>query len=466
MPSPRVLCAGLLSVILLASVPAAIPADKEKAGKPPAADPVSYYKQIRPILQAQCQGCHQPAKAQGGYVMTDFARLLAAGDSGKTAVVPGKPADSELIRQVTTKDGKAAMPKKDKPLHASDVELLARWIAQGAKDDTPANARVHFDEAHPPIYTQPPVITGLDYSPDGKLLAVAGFHEVLLTDPVEGKLVGRLIGLSERIQGVKFSPDGKRLAVAGGNPGRLGELQVWDVARKKLLLSKVVGFDTLYGASWSPDGNLLAVGCPDNNVRAFDAATGEQKVQQGAHSDWALDTVFSKDGSHLISVGRDMTAKLTEMATGRFIDNITSITPGALKGGIQTVDRHPDRDEIVTGGSDGTPKVYRIYRQTARQIGDDANLIQKLPAMTGRVFSVAVSHDGFRIAAGSALDNKGQVFIYPYPVPRDAKITNRIKAIESKREKQRTRAEKAELERLRTALGTDVVRHEVPTGCV
>ena len=33
---------------------------------------VSYYKQIRPILQAHCQGCHQPAKAKGGYVMTDF----------------------------------------------------------------------------------------------------------------------------------------------------------------------------------------------------------------------------------------------------------------------------------------------------------------------------------------------------------------------------------------------------------
>ncbi|HEY4408323.1 MAG TPA: alpha-amylase family glycosyl hydrolase, partial [Acidimicrobiia bacterium] len=36
-----------------------------------------YYKQIRPIFQAQCQGCHQPSKAGGGYVMTAFDRLLA-----------------------------------------------------------------------------------------------------------------------------------------------------------------------------------------------------------------------------------------------------------------------------------------------------------------------------------------------------------------------------------------------------
>ncbi len=85
---------------------------------------------------------------------------------------------------------------------------------------------------------------------------------------------------------------------------------------------------------------------------------------QGAHDDWVLDTVFSADGSHLISVSRDMTAKLTEVATQRFVDNITSITPGALKGGITVVARHPSRDEIVIGGADGVPKVYRMFRQT------------------------------------------------------------------------------------------------------
>jgi WD40 repeat protein len=96
----------------------------------------------------------------------------------------------------------------------------------------------------------------------------------------------------------------------------------------------------------------------------------------GSHSDWALDTAFSADGSHVVSVGRDMTVKLTEVATQRFIDNVTSITPGALKGGVQTVARHPTRDEIIVGGADGVPKVYRIFRLTKRVIGDDANLIR------------------------------------------------------------------------------------------
>ncbi len=448
--------------LVLAAVIAFAVSSAGRTDAPKKADePVSYYKQIRPIFQANCQGCHQPAKASGGYVMTDVARLLGKGDSEEPGVVPGKPGDSELIRQITAKDGKPEMPKKGKPLHETEVELIARWIAQGAKDDTPANARARYDQKHPPVYTRLPVVAALDFSRDGKLLAVAGFHEVVLTDPDQGTIVARLVGLSERVQSVRFSPDGELLAVAGGNPGRMGEIQLWDVANRKLVLSRPVGADTLYGVSWSPDGKMVAVGCPDNTVRAFGAETGEQVLQQGAHSDWVLGTAFSKDGSHLVSVGRDMTAKLTEVATQRFVDNITSITPGALKGGIQAVAPHPSRDEVVVGGADGTPKVYRLYRESARRIGDDANLIRKFPELRGRVFGVAVSRDGTRVAAASALDGTGQVFIGPYGDP-DPKTAARIKVLESKVEKQRTPQEKAELDRLRAAHTGEGVKAEIP----
>ena len=45
--------------------------------------------------------------------------------------------------------------------------------------------------------------------------------------------MARLVGLSERIQSLAFSPDGKYLAVTGGSPGRFGEVQVWDVAKRQ-----------------------------------------------------------------------------------------------------------------------------------------------------------------------------------------------------------------------------------------
>ena len=406
---------------------------------------ISYYEEIRPILQAHCQGCHQPAKSAsaGKYVMTSFDLVMKAGESESAPVVPGKPDESYLVQLITPENGQAEMPKGKKPLSGAEIDLIRRWIAEGAKNDTPANAQVQFDAEHPPTYALPPVVTSIDYSPDGKLIAVAGYHEVLIHNADGSGIVARLIGLSERIESVRFSPDGTRVAIAGGNPGRMGEIQVWNVAEKKLLLSHSVTYDTLYGASWSPDGTRIAFGCSDNTLRAINAETGEQVLFNGAHSDWPLDTVWNPSGDHVISVGRDMTAKLTEVSTQRFIDNVTSITPGALKGGIATVDTHPTRDEIIVGGADGAPKLFRIFRITNRVIGDNANLIRELEPLRGRVFGVDYSADGKRAVAGSSLDSKGDIIVYNTDIDTDAPAD--IKAILAKRVMQQSDAEKQKL---------------------
>ncbi|MHB0956334.1 MAG: DUF1549 domain-containing protein [Pirellulaceae bacterium] len=414
--------------------------------------PASYYRQVLPILQANCQGCHQSAKANGGYVMTSFDKLVRGGESEMAGIVPGKPDESYLLELITPEDGQAEMPFGRPPLSSEAIALIRQWIAEGAHNDSPATTQA-FDAQHPPSYASLPVITAIDYSPDGQYLAVAGFHEVLLHKFDGSEIVARLVGISERIQSVAFSPDGKQLAVAGGLPARSGELQVWNVgmpadgtsrATPSLAFSIPITGDTVYGGSWSPDGQLIALGCADNSVRAFDAESGQQVLFQGAHSDWVLDTAFSVDGSHLISVGRDMAAKLIDVGTERFVDNITSITPGALKGGILSVARHPARDEIVIGGADGIPKVYRIFRQTERRIGDDANLIRRLPALTGRIFAVAVSTDGRRIASGSSLDGRGQVAIDSYEF--DTSLPEDIKQISSKVVTERSADENRRLE--------------------
>ena len=166
--------------------------------------------------------------------MTEFARLLSGGESGDKAIIAGKPDASPLFQAITPKDGEADMPKDKAPLKPDDLALVGQWIAEGAMDDTPKNAVQRYDEEHPPIYQRPPVVTSLDYSPDGKLLAVAGFHEVLLNAADGSGIVARLVGLSERIESVRFSPDGKFLAVAGGLPARMGEVQIWNVEKRKL----------------------------------------------------------------------------------------------------------------------------------------------------------------------------------------------------------------------------------------
>ena len=403
----------------------------EEISKESGPRPVSYWNDIRPLMQASCQGCHQPAKAKGDYILTDVKRLILGGESGDAAVIPGSPEKSYLLEQITPdSDGKAEMPPRDKALHETEIAIIRRWIAEGAVDDTPENAFQKYDMENPPVYADAPIVTSMDYSPDGSLLAIAGFHEVILQDAFEGGTVARLVGLSERIESVAFSPDGSMLAVTGGLPGRMGEVQVWDVAKRTLKISVPVTYDTIYGAAWSPDNTLISFGCSDNTLRAIRVTDGKQVLLMGGHNDWVLDSVFSRDGKQVISVGRDMTAKHTEVETERLIDNLTSITPGALKGGIAAVAGHPLKDEVLVGGSDGQPQVFRLKRQTARKIGDNANVVRKFPQMPGRIWDVSFDAKGKHAAAVSSLDGDGTVTIFN--ADYDSSIPDDIKKIFNK----------------------------------
>src|SRR5262249_54879694 len=112
------------------------------------------------------------------------------------------------------------------------------------------------------------------------------------------------------------------------------------------------------------------------------------------------------------------------------VDNVTSITPGALKGGLQAVARRPQAkrttvkaidgdkttdkvyDEVVCGGADGVPRLYQLHRTKQRQIGDDFNRLREYAKMPGRIYTLAFNKDGSRFAAGSSLDGTGEVRVY------------------------------------------------------
>ncbi|TWT73307.1 Planctomycete cytochrome C [Allorhodopirellula solitaria] len=384
---------------------------------------VSYQQDILPLLRSKCFGCHQGAKQLGEYRMTEFDALVGGGESGEPAIVPGDAEASYLYAQIISDGGVAAMPKSPQtPLVPSEVELIGRWINQGAINDSESPSGPRYTPENPPQYRGSPTVPAIDLSADQSTLAVAGYHEILLLDPESRDVCHRLIGISPRINSVAFSHDSSRIAAAGGTPGEMGELQVWDARTGELQLSKSVTYDTLTGLSWSPDDSQIALGANDHTVRAFESATGEQVLYQGAHDDWVRDTVFTNDGKHLVSVARDMTCKLTEVATQRFIDNVTSITPGALSGGLSSIAIHPAHDQIVVGGADGIVKIYRVFRNSARKIGDDANLLKRFPAMTGRIDQVAVSTDGSLVAAVATIDGTSQICVWQYDVDAEKSV--------------------------------------------
>src|SRR3954465_6373274 len=150
--------AALASICVLSAI-AVVADDKPAASPKPGAvsekpKSVSYHASVLPILQANCQGCHQPAKASGKLDLTVFKNILAGGESGSAAVVPGKPDDSYLLEQITPDDkGVAAMPQEKPPLSKVDLALIRQWIEEGAKDDTPPDTTPPINAKHPPVYS-------------------------------------------------------------------------------------------------------------------------------------------------------------------------------------------------------------------------------------------------------------------------------------------------------------------------
>jgi WD40 repeat protein/mono/diheme cytochrome c family protein len=405
----RVFASGVV-LFLLASLCIPEPTATASSVVQETARPISFHNDIRPILQRKCQGCHQPAKAGGKLVLTSFEHLMKGGEGG-SVIEAGKPDDSPLIDQIS--GNSPAMPKNAPPLSPKEVELIKRWVAEGSKDDTPPAAKDPIDQEHPPVYAAPPVISALAYSPDGKVLAVSGYREVLLHNaitPVSYTPNQRLVGQSHRIEAIAYSPDGKVLAVVGGQPAVFGEVQLWDAETNKLKHSEMLAYDVLYGASFTPDAQLLGMGCADKSARVVEAATGKQTVKIEQHDDWCFGASFSIDGKYVVTPGRDRHLKLMESATGSFIDNITSITPGVLGGPLYFVTRHPTKNEFLSGGDDGVPKLYQMLRTKARQIGDDFNLLRNYEKMPGRLTCGAFSKDGTKLVVGGT----GEARIYQF----------------------------------------------------
>ena len=361
------------------------------------ADEVSYHRDIWPIVQTRCQGCHQPALLEGDLDLTHFGGLEAGGKAGP-GFVPGKPDDSNLYLHLTG-EREPVMPNQGEPLTMEQIELFRRWIETGAEDDTPEDLRGSGISTHPPEYAQPPVITAVAFSLDDRRLAVSGYREILLHNADGSGLEARLVGLSERIQSLLFLPGGRNLVASGGTPGRFGEVQVWDLEERKLLMATTLCYDTIFGASLSPDSRKIAVGCADHSVRVIWLNGLEERLRLNHHENWVLGTAFGGDSQRIVSVGRDRAAKLSQADSGAFLENIN-----LLRGELAAVVRHPNRDAVVIGGEDRVPYFYKMDRPRKMLIADDSTLIRDFERQRGEIFALAISPDGHRLSVAGASD--------------------------------------------------------------
>jgi hypothetical protein len=106
--------------------------------------PVDFARDVKPILDAHCISCHGPTKHKGDYRVDTYEKAIEGSPGGKS-IVPGSPGGSDFFRRLVSDDSDLRMPQKEGRLAASQIELIRRWIEEGARPSAiPASSHWAF----------------------------------------------------------------------------------------------------------------------------------------------------------------------------------------------------------------------------------------------------------------------------------------------------------------------------------
>jgi dipeptidyl aminopeptidase/acylaminoacyl peptidase len=363
------------------------------------AEPVSFKRDVAPVLLNNCLACHGPKKSEGGYRIDTFERVTAAGDSTQPGFMAKDLEGSEAFRRIISTDAKERMPFEGDPLPAEQIELLKRWIEEGAVFDGP-DAKVPLASYIPPpthpaapqAYRGTLPITAVEFSPDGSQLLVGGYHEITAWNPANGQLIRRIANMGQRTYAIRYSPGGQLLAVACGAPGRLGEVRLIKPDSGELVQVLGMTSDVVFDCAFSPQGDRLATAAADGAVRVFDVAGGNEQLTITSHSDWVFAVAFNADGSKLATASRDKTAKVFDAKTGELL-----ITYNNHNQPVRGVLFHPGGAEVYSSGSDN--KLHRWSIAEAKKATETG--------LGGEAYKLTAAGDFFLTASA---DNKARQF--------------------------------------------------------
>ena len=368
--------------------------------------PVSFLKDVAPILVRNCIACHNPKKSESKYLMTNFAALAKGGVKGKgITLVPGDP-DASYFVELCRPDGEPRMPYKQDPLPKEKLEVLERWVKEGAKydgatqaEDWPAALRKATPVSIPDAYPATVPITALAFSVDGAEVVASGYHEVTTWKASDGSPARRLRGMAERVHDIAYSPDGKWMATASGDPGQFGSVQLWIAEPDgggKLARDLLETTDSVFAVAFSPDGTKLAAAGADRAVRVWDVATGKELALIEDHADWIFDVAWSPDGKRLATASRDKTSKVFDVEKKESIATF----PGHAET-VYAVAFNPDGKSVATGGADNQVRVWNP--------DEDGKQAKVVGGFGGAVFRLLFALDGKTLLACGA-DKTVRVF--------------------------------------------------------
>jgi len=335
-----------------------------------AQDSVSFPEQVAPVLQEHCIACHCAKRAEGGYRIDTIEQLIKPGDSASSPLVPGKRDQSEWILRMKHTDASLRMPLDSEPISNETIEMIAKWIDQGAKLDGLATTDPLWSIIPPSTYPAPPEhyalslpVTALSFSVDGSQLYSSGFHELIAWNPNEGSIVARFGNLPQRIYAIAQAADPSKLFVGGGTPGTLGEVRLLNRTNNSIEKVLVRGQDVVLDLAVRPGNQELAVALADNTIRIINLENFQQRRVIASHADWVTQIAYSDDGKRLGSSSRDKSAKVADADSGELLGSY----PGhaAAVRGIVAVQ---DGLQWVSVGADN--KIHRWEVENAKKIAE------------------------------------------------------------------------------------------------
>jgi WD40 repeat protein/serine/threonine protein kinase len=230
------------------------------------------------------------------------------------------------------------------------------------------------------------------YCGGSQLLVVAGWDGlVTLWDPNTGLNLGTLEGHTGPVNMALCDPAGQRIVSASFDR----TARIWQVPLSARLPVLDAGPHPAQSVVYSPDGTRLAMGSDDGNARLFDARSGQLLATMPGPGS-VFRAIFSPDGARLATSTLTGSARIWDALTGRLLLTLTtSPSPYAAIPGIAFSPNDNGR-HLVTVGS---PGVRMIFDSVS---GQTLQTFPEIPGVGEMLVGVTYSHDGTRIAFGSA----------------------------------------------------------------
>ena len=227
--------------------------------------------------------------------------------------------------------------------------------------------------------------------------------------PVGRRVLATLSGLDHRVWALAYSPDGRTLASAGGSwstDGQAGEVKLWDPATGDLKLELAGTSALAFSVAFSPDGKILATGGTDNAVRFWDPASGRWIATLAGHAGAVRALAFTQRRQDA-GLGQFRRAR---QALGRGDPDREGAHAGPRRG------LHRRRVLARRQGA----RHDRPIRATARERARSSSGTPRSPrsgrtcsAIRGKVPAVAFSPDGKTlVTAGGAGDGPGELKVW------------------------------------------------------